>query len=248
MASHTTSEVATGIPADESQLKRGLLFILDATLEDAFIFIRFDGLKRVEGPSKIGDYHYVPMLFQGGRSNRREQRLLLEICGLLLGRVQGRLPSYGVIWHGPVSRTEKVCLRPEPREAERLFRHVCETRESGPPQLILNDHCQICEFREPCRAQAVQEDNFSLLRGLGEKEVKGYNRKGILTLTQLAHTFRPRRKGRRSRGNRIRVSTPCKHWRIVTSGSTSSVRRTCHSLRPVSTSMSRGFLKNGSST
>ena len=79
MASHTTSEVATGIPADESQLKRGLLFILDATLEDAFIFIRFDGLKRVEGPSKIGDYHYVPMLFQGGRSNRREQRLLLSM-------------------------------------------------------------------------------------------------------------------------------------------------------------------------
>ena len=79
-----------------------------------------------------------------------------------------------------MSRTEKVCLRPEPREAERLFRHVCETRESGPPQLILNDHCQICEFRERCRAQAVQEDNLSLLRGLGEKEVKATTGRGFL--------------------------------------------------------------------
>src|SRR5262249_31708949 len=46
--------------------------------------------------------------------------------------------------------------------------------------------------------QAVREDNLSLLRGLGEKEVQAYARKGILTLTQLAHTFRPRRKGKRS--------------------------------------------------
>ena len=44
----------------------------------------------------------------------------------------------------------------------------------------------------------MQEDNLSLLRGMGEKEVKGYARKGILTLTQLAHTFRPRRKGKRA--------------------------------------------------
>ena len=31
-----------------------------------------------------------------------------------------------------------------------------------------------------------------------EKEIKGYNRKGLLTVTQLAHTFRPRRHGKRT--------------------------------------------------
>ena len=67
-----------------------------------------------------------------------------------------------------------------------------------PPRLVLNDHCQVCEFRQRCHEQAVQEDNLSLLRGMGEKEVKGYARKGILTVTQLAHTFRPRRKGKRA--------------------------------------------------
>jgi len=44
----------------------------------------------------------------------------------------------------------------------------------------------------------VQEDNISLLRGMSGKEIKGYGRKGIFTLTQLAHTFRPRRKGKRA--------------------------------------------------
>ena len=68
------------------------------------------------------------------------------------------------------------------------------------PRLLLNDHCPVCEFRQRCHDQAVREDNLSLLRGLGEKEVNGYARKGILTLTQLAHTFRPRRKGKRAKG------------------------------------------------
>jgi len=36
------------------------------------------------------------------------------------------------------------------------------------------------------------------LRGIGEKAIKRYARKGILTLTQLAHTFRPRRRGERA--------------------------------------------------
>src|SRR5207245_471604 len=89
-------------------------------------------------------------------------------------------------------------LSPEPRTAERLLREVEQARDAGPPLLILNDHCQVCEFRRRCHEQAVREDNLSLLRGLGEKEVSGYARKGILTLTQLAHTFRPRRKGKRA--------------------------------------------------
>src|SRR6516165_908115 len=63
-----------------------------------------------------------------------------------------------------------------------------------PPSLILNDHCQICEFRQRCHDQAVQDDNLSLLRGMGEKEIKRNTRKGIFTVTQLSYTFRPRRR------------------------------------------------------
>lgn len=70
------------------------------------------------------------------------------------------------------------------------------------PKLILNNHCQICEFQSYCYEQAHQEDNLSLIRGISEKEIKSFNRKGILTVTQLAHTFRPRRK----RKNRTKES------------------------------------------
>jgi predicted RecB family nuclease len=78
------------------------------------------------------------------------------------------------VYHGPDCRTTTV--------------RFSETS----PKLILNNHCAICEFRQQCNTQAVQEDNLSLIRGIGEKEIKGYGRKGLFTLTQLAHTFRPR--------------------------------------------------------
>jgi hypothetical protein len=85
------------------------------------------------------------------------------------------------------------------RAAEDYIRGVERLqRADTPPKLLLNDHCGICEFSGRCRAQAVREDNLSLLRGLGEKAISRYRRKGVLTLTQLAHTFRPRRRGKRA--------------------------------------------------
>src|SRR6516165_270777 len=190
--------VVRGAPLTAAVLKAGPAFILDAILEDDGFSLRFDGLMRVAGPSKFGDFHYVPMLFHGGGAVRAGQRLLLDVYGLLLSHIQGRTPGSGIVWYGRECRANKVRLSPDPRMAERLLREVEQARDAGPPRLILNDHCQVCEFRRRCHEQAVREDSLSLLRGLGEKEVKGYARKGILTLTQLAHTFRPRRKGKRA--------------------------------------------------
>ena len=70
--------------------------MLDATLEDDQLSLGFDGLKRVDGPSKLGDFHYIPMLFVEGRKIRKEQRLLLDLYGMLLSHLQGIcLPKVG---------------------------------------------------------------------------------------------------------------------------------------------------------
>lgn len=194
----TGNDVVRNVKLTTSMMRRGPAFILDAAVEDDVVALRLDGLKKVNGASKLGDYHYVPVLFHNGGSVRREQRLLLELYSLLLSRVQGKTPGNGIVYHGRECRATKVRLSSDLRKAEQLLRDVQQLRESDSPRLILNDHCHVCEFRQRCRDQAVQEDNLSLLRGVGEKEVKGYARKGILTLTQLAHTFRPRRKGKRA--------------------------------------------------
>jgi predicted RecB family nuclease len=137
------------------------------------------------------------MLFHEARKVGKEQRLLLELYGLLLSRLQVQMPSTGIIWHGKECQTTRVRLNSDLRKTERLLREVKEmVSGESPPKLILNDHCQVCEFRQRCHVQAVQEDNISLLRGISEKEIKSYARKGFFNLTQLAHTFRPRRTGK----------------------------------------------------
>ena len=195
LARDTEREVVREIPLTAAVLREGRSFVLDATLEDDLLSLTFDGLKRVEGPSKLGDFHYVPMLFHEGQKVGKEQKLLMQLYGLLLSQIQGQVPSSGIIWHGRDCKTTRVRLNADLRKTERLLREVKEIGNAeSPPRLFLNHHCQICEFQQRCHDQAVQEDNLSLLRGLGEKEIIKQNKKGIFTVTQYSYTFRLRRR------------------------------------------------------
>lgn len=198
VACYPRDNVARNIPLTTIGLKRGPQYILDGTLEDDTLTLHFDGLKKVEGKSKLGDFHYLPVLFHEGRQVKKEQRMLLDVYGLILSSVQGRSPAYGVIWHGRECKVTKLKLNPDQQKTEQAVRGLKEIATSGlPPRLLLNDHCSVCEFRQRCHGQALAEDNITLLRGMGEKEVNRYARKGIATVTQLSCTFRMRKRGKR---------------------------------------------------
>ena len=188
-------DVAWNIPLTVASLRAGSSYVLDTILEDDLLSVSFDGLKKVEGLSCLGDFHYVPMLFHEGRTLGKDQKVLLEVMGLLLSQVQGKLPTHGLVWHGRESKVSKMRLNSDPRRSQNLLRELKEMASgSTPPSLLLNKHCPVCEFRQRCHDQAVQEGNLSLLRGIGDKEIKSYVRKGIFTVTQLSYTFRPRRR------------------------------------------------------
>src|SRR5262249_26591110 len=73
LARHPKEEVERDLVLAPVTLKRGTAFLLNATLEDERVSLAFDGLKRVPGPSKLGDFHYVPVLFSEGRQIRKQQ-------------------------------------------------------------------------------------------------------------------------------------------------------------------------------
>lgn len=199
LARHESDDVERGTPLTVQILKKGVAFVLDATFNDGSMSVHFDGLKKVPGPSKLGDFHYIPMLFHGSRHLHKEQKSVLEFCGLLLSRLQGMFPSNGIVYHGKECTTSKLRLNTPAQDLQKRLDELLRIHSGDlQPRLMLNDHCQVCEFRQQCALQAVKEDNLSLLRGLGEKEIKGYARKGLFTVTQLAHTFRPRRQGKRA--------------------------------------------------
>jgi hypothetical protein len=56
-------EVLRDVEISTSVLRRGAPLILDARIEDESLSLRLDGLKRVDGKSRLGDFLYVPILF-----------------------------------------------------------------------------------------------------------------------------------------------------------------------------------------
>src|SRR5690349_2958674 len=78
LTGHAGEGILRNIRLTTAALKQGASFLLDATLEDDSLDLHFDGLKKVDGPSKLGEFHYIPMLFHEGQKIGRTQRLLLE--------------------------------------------------------------------------------------------------------------------------------------------------------------------------
>jgi predicted RecB family nuclease len=117
--------------------------------------------------------------------------------------VQGAEPKFGVIIHGRECRATRVHFKGGLGRAARTLEELARLAgPDPPPPLVLNDHCQVCEFRRRCLEEAKAKDYVSLLRGLNERAIKKLKKKGITTVTQLSYTFRPRKETKREVKNR----------------------------------------------
>ena len=83
-------EVLCSLTVTPAVLKRGAPLVLDSIMEDERFAIRFDALQRAPGPSQLGDFHYVPVLFHEAERSSHVQRSLLALYGLILGTLQGK--------------------------------------------------------------------------------------------------------------------------------------------------------------
>jgi predicted RecB family nuclease len=187
-----------GATIAKAELQHGVDLILDARIENPLFSLRLHGLLKVPGTSPLGPFYYVPILFHEGQCIHATQKQLLALWSLALGEVQRKLPERGTIVYGSTQKLVRVSLTAH-LQTMSGFLHELEQlpTRTTPPKLVLNEHCQICEFRQRCAEQAMQADELSLLRGMGEKEITKYQRKGIFTITQLSYTFRPRKKAKR---------------------------------------------------
>jgi len=156
-------------------LTRGVSLLLDVTAEDEQLSICFDGLRRSAGASRLGEFHYIPILIHEAERFGKDQKALLEFLGLVLGAIQAKQPCWGMLIHGRSSQVRRVKLGGGITQAQKTLQELMEMRGTGmPTRLRLNTHCQVCEFRQRCNAEAASKDDLSLLRGMSEKEVNKY--------------------------------------------------------------------------
>jgi hypothetical protein len=76
-ARYAEQGTALGVRVTRTELCKGAGLVLDAELRDDTFGVRFEGLKRVDGHSDLGPFHYVPMLFSEAHKVHRWHRLVL---------------------------------------------------------------------------------------------------------------------------------------------------------------------------
>jgi len=206
---HKDGAILHSVALTRALLKQGVPLILDAIIEDHALSIRFDALQKETGISRLGDFHYIPVVFDEAERLRRPQKELLELYGIIVGNLQGRQPGYGMLIHGQNCTVQRIRLNPSKHGTTRVLQEIEEIHGSdAPPHLMLNSHCQICEFRQRCQEEAKAKDDLSLLRSLSEKEIRKYNRRGIFTVTQLSYTFRPPKRRKRAQQQKSQPHNP----------------------------------------
>jgi hypothetical protein len=127
---------------------------------------------RVDGDSPLGGFHYQPVIFHEAERATADLRMLLALLSVILCGIQGKEPATGVLICGRGCQEKKAKLAGVVVQARRLLREVCVARTGPLPNLVLNSHCQVCEFRQRCQTEAIIKDEMSLLRSISEKEIK----------------------------------------------------------------------------
>ena len=163
--------------------------------------VRLQAVERVPAKGRGRSATFIPYRFEPVNKITREHRLLLAFDTHRLSGLVGREIRLGRIMHGDNYATLSVNTLPFAKEVRKLVDDITALLIGNtPPDLVLNRHCGQCEFQSRCRTQASEKDELSLLSGVSERDRKKLHTKGIFTVTQLSHTFRPRRRRRESIG------------------------------------------------
>lgn len=189
-------------PLDFGQLWRSLDYEAitphvdcETTVFDLALSRHRPGGRQPQESSPFGPF--VPVLFLPWDKPDLLDSLLICFGALALSQATGLLADAGTLIYGDAHRHRTV----------RIGDHVTRTRQTidaiaatccgqGPPPLVLNRHCAVCDFQPRCRGVAIERDDLSLLTAMTAKERSKCNAKGIYTIAQLSYGYRPRRRKR----------------------------------------------------
>jgi predicted RecB family nuclease len=148
--------------------------------------------------TEIGRGNYEPTLIVGTCHVTKDQRMNLAYVGHVLGQLHSRRPPGGmIVTRG--GKAQKVKLEASYASLGKTLPALRAWSVQPPPdapEVILNNHCPVCPFRDQCLAVAEKADSLTLLDRMTPKLLRRFRKKGIFTVTQLSYLYRPRRRKR----------------------------------------------------
>jgi predicted RecB family nuclease len=201
LARYGERDIVRSPPSLEAALGAGARIIVDAAATAGNVQSQIQLLVRAEHGGGTGVLSYVPVMFVQDDKITRRDKLLIAFQAHVLASVLGASPAEARIVHGEEYKARRVKIEPLAGQVRRLIEQIeADLGRDCPPTLTLNQHCNECEFRGACRGIAEATNDLSLLRGLSGKEIEKLRGRGIATVAQLSHIYRPRRRGNRGAG------------------------------------------------
>jgi predicted RecB family nuclease len=172
-------------------------FAVDMRVQADDLESRIPGVEQVRSEERGRRFQFIPYRFEFSNKLTKQHKLMVAFDAVVLSEAIGCDIRLGKIIHGDRSATLNIKTSSLISEVRmRIKSCAALAANSSPPDLMLNRHCGQCEFQGRCHKQAREKDDLSLIGGMSDKERKKLHRKGIFTVTQLSHTFRPRRRRR----------------------------------------------------
>ncbi|MFL9483434.1 IS66 family transposase [Chitinophagaceae bacterium LWZ2-11] len=152
-----------------------------------------DGLKSIHPPLRmtIESPISIPVDFL----TQIDKLVLTALCQEYSTVGTGQQKEIRIIYSN--QQTSVIRVRLNSKKAQKLFIDTGNIiNEDAPPAFYRNDHCHECQFHDACYKKLKERDCISLLSGMSSKVILKFHKKGIYSITQLSHLFRPRRRRR----------------------------------------------------
>jgi predicted RecB family nuclease len=179
--------IEAGIEANGQAMRQGTAVIYQACLRTGNFIGYVDFLRRVDTPSALGNYSYEVVDTKLARSPKAKFILQLCLYSELLAGIQGLLPRHIHVILG--DRTEESFrLANYYRYYRKLKARFLDAVSQAPGSTypLPCSHCDLCDWRELCRAQWAQDDHLVQVANITRNQIAKLNAAGITTLTQLA--------------------------------------------------------------
>lgn len=173
-------------------MREGAPLIYQGVLIDGDLLGIPDLLKRVEGRSTFGSYHYAPIDIKLTAEVKPEHALQVMFYSALLEAIQGTRPEGSLYLRLPPDERGGEALFHEERvtlDAAALAGKLDELRRlagGDEPRPFISSVCRSCGWREVCLPIAERAGDVSLVPGLTRRVWHGLHALGLGTLRATA--------------------------------------------------------------
>jgi predicted RecB family nuclease len=188
----TETSRADAVAATIAALHEGVDVVYQPVFLDGNSYGRADFVKRVDKPSKLGNWSYEVIEAKLARSTK--VRAVIQLChySLLLSKIQGTDPDWMHVVLGGGTLPEKFLTSHYLayfRKIKREYEEASACSKSTYPEP--NEHCRVCDWYGRCDRQWRDDDSLTLVANISRNQRKALGEREIPTLTALAELTLP---------------------------------------------------------